>query len=289
MQPILDVKDIEELFRQLNVAGMKAEWCDTPIPKYDNAVQAGLPSDAGDPDLDDYILVPKSLLRGQCVIRLNVRGESMEDCGIKHGDNISVELTDGISGVRDGDTVVARVDGEWTVKNFLRREDGSIWLIPQNRNFRPIHLTEDMNCRIWGRVIEINKSVPHASIASMNRVLAEEERANRVPSERMQRDAIRGIAPKVSNGRLWFGVFRTFVDTGAMKADDYADFEKLVRQTVPEHKRLPKAEDLRRVCLEGFTKPLSFWRESTAPVKGAHFLKYKNIAEETLNRLLGDF
>lgn len=289
MIPFIEEEEIRELFHLLNEAGIKAEWCDTPIPKYDNAVQAGLPSGAGDPVLDDYILVPKSLLRGQCVIRLNVRGESMEDCGIKNGDTISVELTDGISSVRDGDTVVACIDGEWTVKNFLCREDGSIWLIPQNRNFRPIRLTEDMNCRIWGRVIEINKSVPHASMASMNRVLAEEERANRVPSERMQRDAIRGIAPKVSNGRLWFGVFRAFVDSGAMKLDDYADFEKLVRQTVPEHKRLPKAEDLRRVCLEGFTKPLLFWRESTAPVKGAHFLKYKNIAEETQNRLLGDF
>ena len=285
MIPFIEEEEIRELFHLLNEAGMCLELCDTAIPQYENAVQAGWPADAGDIVIDDYFMVPKSFLRGRCIIRLEVRGESMIDCGICNGDTITVELTDGISCVR----VVAWVDGGWTVKNFMRNKDGNIWLIPQNTKFKPILLTEKMNCRIWGKVIEVNHSVPHASLADMTRILDENMKANRVPSDRVQQEVIRAVAHRVTNGRLWFGVFRAFVDTGAMKLDDYADFEKLVRQTVPEHKRLPKAEDLRRVCLEGFTKPLLFWRESTAPVKGAHFLKYKNIAEETQNRLLGDF
>ncbi len=70
---------------------------------------------------------------------LRVQGMSMRDAGILDGDLVAVHRT---PEVRSRQIVVARVDGEVTVKRY--RQDGSVvWLLPENDEFEPIQV--DLN------------------------------------------------------------------------------------------------------------------------------------------------
>jgi repressor LexA len=65
---------------------------------------------------------------------LKVRGMSMRDAGILDGDLLAVRQA---SEARNGQIVVARVDGGVTVKR-LRRRGHTIELLPENPDFQPI-------------------------------------------------------------------------------------------------------------------------------------------------------
>jgi repressor LexA len=45
---------------------------------------------------------------------------------------------------KDGDIVVAEVDGEFTMKYF-KKTGNKIWLEPANKNFKPIYPRESLN------------------------------------------------------------------------------------------------------------------------------------------------
>ena len=64
-----------------------------------------------------------------------VDGESMIDAHIDDGDMVLVEKTDN---ARDGDIVIAEIDGEHTMK-YLRKKDARVWLEPANKAFKPMH------------------------------------------------------------------------------------------------------------------------------------------------------
>lgn len=65
---------------------------------------------------------------------LKVRGMSMRDAGILEGDLLAVRQT---TEARNGQIVVARVDGGVTVKR-LRQQGRTIELLPENPDFQPI-------------------------------------------------------------------------------------------------------------------------------------------------------
>jgi repressor LexA len=44
---------------------------------------------------------------------------------------------------KDGDIVIAEVDGEWTMKYFKQRL-GRVWLEPANKKYKPIYPTEEL-------------------------------------------------------------------------------------------------------------------------------------------------
>jgi len=60
---------------------------------------------------------------------LRVRGESMIGEGIHDGDLVLVKKSDR---VRDGELVIASIDGEATIKRFFRHDGGRIRLQPAN-------------------------------------------------------------------------------------------------------------------------------------------------------------
>jgi repressor LexA len=83
---------------------------------------------------------------------LQVRGESMIEDHICDGDFVLIERTDR---VRDGDTVVALVDGmEATLKRFYREPDGRIRLQPANRTMEPIYLRPDQ-LHVQGKLLAV--------------------------------------------------------------------------------------------------------------------------------------
>ncbi len=68
---------------------------------------------------------------------LKVKGESMRDAGILDGDFVIIRKQ---SEARNGEIVVAQIDGEATVKRLDVRKDGRVLLLPENPKFSPIEV-----------------------------------------------------------------------------------------------------------------------------------------------------
>jgi repressor LexA len=91
---------------------------------------------------------------GKDVYALEVRGESMIDDHIMEGDYVLVENT---HQVRDGDIVVALVDGaESTLKRYYRESDERVRLQPANATMEPI-MVAARNLQIQGRVLAVHR------------------------------------------------------------------------------------------------------------------------------------
>ncbi len=99
-------------------------------------VAAGSPIEA----IEQYetVDVPEEMLGSGEYFALKVRGNSMIDEGIVDGDTIIVQKQ---QSARNGQTVVAMVEGEATVKKFFRRKDG-VELRPANASMSPIFVRE---------------------------------------------------------------------------------------------------------------------------------------------------
>lgn len=83
----------------------------------------------------EKVAVPEGMVPRQSSFVLKVRGDSMRDDGILDGDLIIVESRP----VADsGETVVAVLNGEATVKRFHRERGGRIRLQPANERVAPI-------------------------------------------------------------------------------------------------------------------------------------------------------
>lgn len=83
---------------------------------------------------------------------LEVRGESMIDDHICNGDFVLVEKK---SDVKDGDIVVALVDGsDATLKRFYRETDGYVRLQPANSSMQPIRVPAAA-VEVQGRVLAV--------------------------------------------------------------------------------------------------------------------------------------
>ena len=64
----------------------------------------------------------------------------MIDAHIAHGDLVIVERT---NQAKDGQIVIAEVDGEWTMK-YYKQKGGKVWLEPANKNFKAIYPTQEL-------------------------------------------------------------------------------------------------------------------------------------------------
>lgn len=98
-------------------------------------VKAGIPSDVEEMVLDTVKLDDLLVGKKELSYILEVDGDSMIDAHIEEGDMILVER---VSSARDGEIVVAEVDGEYTLK-YLRIKEEKKWLEPANKNYKPIY------------------------------------------------------------------------------------------------------------------------------------------------------
>ena len=114
-------------------------------------IAAGFPSPAADYaeeeiDFNQY-LRPRPL--STYVVR--VKGDSMIDAHIP--DNALLIVDRSVKPVSNM-IVIAVIDGEFTVKRFIRNSSG-IRLMPANLRYPPIPITEGMDFSIWGTVTKI--------------------------------------------------------------------------------------------------------------------------------------
>jgi repressor LexA len=101
-------------------------------------VAAGTPLEAI--ESRDTISVPEEFVRRNDTFCLRVKGESMVDEGIRDGDYIIVE---GRDGANPGETVVALIGDEATVKKYYPGDNGTVRLQPANPTMEPIFVNAD--------------------------------------------------------------------------------------------------------------------------------------------------
>ena len=121
------------------------------IPFYQSNVPAGFPSPAEDfMDLDlnlqEYLVQHPS-----ATFCVRVTGDSMQNAGIFSGD---VMVVDRALESKNNSIVLAVLDGEFTVKRIQKRA-GKLYLKPENKNFSPIEIIEEMNFQVWGVVTHV--------------------------------------------------------------------------------------------------------------------------------------
>ncbi|MBU2912711.1 LexA family protein [Reichenbachiella agariperforans] len=139
--------NVLELFRADVNSGLK-------LPYIPQGVSAGFPSPADD-FLDLSIDLNKEFVKHpSSTFYARVKGESMKDAGINDGDLLIVDKS--LSPV-NGKIAVCFIDGEFTVKR-IKKEQSSCWLMPANKNYQPIQVTQDNDFIVWGIVIHVIKS-----------------------------------------------------------------------------------------------------------------------------------
>lgn len=112
-------------------------------------VAAGRPIEAI--EVSDHFTVPEEFVRRQNTFVLRVRGDSMVEEGILDGDFIVVEER---AAAENGETVVALVNGEATVKKFWRERNGKVRLVPANATMTPI-VYREKDIAIRGVVVAV--------------------------------------------------------------------------------------------------------------------------------------
>ena len=118
------------------------------ISLFEGSVPAGFPSpadDAMDLDLNLHDYLVRNPAQTFCVKAI---GESMKDAGIQSGD---VMLVDRAIEPENRSIVLAVIDSEFTVKR-VNVSDKKLYLMPENENFTPIEITQDMDFKVWGVV-----------------------------------------------------------------------------------------------------------------------------------------
>ena len=128
--------------------GMSETSSAIELPLIEAYVSAGFPSPA-----DDYIetrldLNKALILSPSSTFFARVKGDSMKDAGIGEGDILIIDRS---LPYRNGSVVLCMIDGEYTVKRLVKGNNKH-YLLPENPDYDPIELREDMDITIWGVV-----------------------------------------------------------------------------------------------------------------------------------------
>ena len=134
------------------------------VPKTDNGIgqwlaeegiSAGFPSPA-----DDFkeirISLDKELVKNkEATFYARVSGDSMIGAGLDDGDLLVIDRS---KSPENGKITICLVDGEFTVKR-IKKEKNKLYLMPENKKYKPIELKEENELIIWGVVEYVIKKV----------------------------------------------------------------------------------------------------------------------------------
>ena len=114
----------------------------------EQGISAGFPSPA-----DDFkeirISLDKELVKNkESTFYARVSGDSMLNAGLSDGDLIIIDRS---LNPEDGKIAVCFLDGEFTVKR-IKKEKDRVYLVPENKKYKPIEVNEDNELIIWGVV-----------------------------------------------------------------------------------------------------------------------------------------
>ncbi|MGA1777003.1 MAG: LexA family protein [Flavobacteriaceae bacterium] len=118
-------------------------------------ISAGFPSPA-----DDFkelrISIDQEVVRNEAAtFYARVSGESMQGAGLDDGDLLVIDRS---LEPKDNKIAVCFIDGEFTVKR-LKVEADCIYLMPENKKYPPLKVTEENELIIWGIVTYVVKKL----------------------------------------------------------------------------------------------------------------------------------
>jgi DNA polymerase V len=114
-------------------------------------ISAGFPSPAQDYMEEDINLQELLIQHPLSTFLIKVKGNSMINACIPED---ALLIVDKSLKAKNKDIVVGFIDGEFTVKRLIKRGN-KILLQPENKAYKPIDVTEEMNFTIWGVVTSI--------------------------------------------------------------------------------------------------------------------------------------
>jgi DNA polymerase V len=124
-------------------------------PMVNEDIAAGFPSPAED-FKEVRISLDKELVTNEnATFYARVRGNSMIDANIEDGDLLVIDRS---IETRNGKIAVCMIDGEFTVKR-LKVTKECVFLMPENKAFEPIKVTEENELIVWGIVTYVIKKV----------------------------------------------------------------------------------------------------------------------------------
>ncbi len=118
-----------------------------------DGISAGFPSPAGDFE-EARISLEKGLVKNkEATFYAKVSGESMKDAGLNDGDILVIDRSEE---VKNNKIAVCYVNGEFTVKR-VKIEKDHVYLVPENKKYNPIKITEENELIVWGVVTYVIK------------------------------------------------------------------------------------------------------------------------------------
>ena len=118
-------------------------------------VSAGFPSPADDFKETRISLDKVAVKNEAATFYARVDGQSMIGAGLDDGDLLVIDRS---LEPQDGKIAVFLIDGDFTVKR-LKVEKDCIWLMAENKRYKPILVTEENELMIWGIVTHVLKAL----------------------------------------------------------------------------------------------------------------------------------
>ena len=126
------------------------------LPFHLNKVGAGFPSPATDYVEDDIDLNSHLIKNIPSTFLIRVQGKSMNNIGIRDGDLLVVDRS---LNPKNLSTVIAIVNEELVVKNFIKEKNQSFLTSGSKKLKDKINLTENPEIFIWGVVTYVIHAV----------------------------------------------------------------------------------------------------------------------------------
>lgn len=123
------------------------------VDYYHQGIRAGFPSPAEDHTVEKISFDDLLVKRPDSTFTVKIVGDSMIEAGIHEGDIAIVEKG---NSPRNGDIVIAMVDGEFTVK-FFKQKGNEIILEPANSAYPEIKIRDEL--QIFGIVTGIVRKI----------------------------------------------------------------------------------------------------------------------------------
>ena len=125
------------------------------MPYISSGIKAGFPSPAADFDGSRISIDQVVVKNPTATFYAKANGNSMIGAGIDDGDILVIDKS---IEPQDGKIAVCFIDGEFTVKR-IKVQENSLLLLPENKLFEPIEVTQENEFIIWGIVTYVVKKL----------------------------------------------------------------------------------------------------------------------------------
>lgn len=125
------------------------------LPYISSGIKAGFPSPAADFDESKISLDNVLVKNKEATFYAKASGNSMIGAGIDNGDILVIDRS---LEPQNNKIAICYIDGEFTVKR-IKIEGDNVFLMPENKNYKPIQIAEENDLIIWGIVTYVIKKV----------------------------------------------------------------------------------------------------------------------------------